>query len=214
MTDLLTQLGTKYNTNKAFYHGYTRFYEKLLSGRRETLETMLEIGIESGASMLMWRDYFTKADIYGVDLVVPPVVQGQPRLFPAVADQENTNQLQDALEKWKNPMFDLIVDDGGHHVKQQRVSFEFLWNRVKPGGIYIIEDLHTNILPFFYSHPHLHPRLIPSYLDESPTVHERIVERMTGNETAFSIPTQDIEDVYYFSNLPTKSLSCAFLKKA
>ena len=214
MTDPLTQLGTQYNTNKAFYHGYTRFYDKLLSGKRDSLQTMLEIGIDTGASMMMWRDYFSKADVYGIDLNIPPSVQGQPRLYPGIADQENTDQLRTLLASWKNPLFDFIIDDGGHHVKQQRVSFEFLWAHVKPGGLYIIEDLHTNILPFYYTHPHLSPAIISTYLDESPTVHERIVERMTGNETAFSIPTQDIEDVYYFSNLPTKSLSCAFVKKA
>ena len=214
MSDPLTQLGVHYNTNKAFYHGYTRFYDNLLSKRRESLQTMLEIGIDTGASMLMWRDYFSNAQIYGIDLVIPSAVQNQPRLVPGVADQEHVDQLQSLLTQWNNPMFDFIIDDGGHHVKQQRVSFEFLWSRVKPGGVYIIEDLHTNILPFFYNHPHLHPRLITTYIDESPTVHERIGELMSGNPTAFSIPSNEIEDVYYFSNLSTKSLSCAFLKKS
>jgi hypothetical protein len=39
---------------------------------------------------------------------------------------------------------DLIIDDGGHTMRQQQTSFGFLFRHLKVGGIYIIEDLHTS----------------------------------------------------------------------
>lgn len=43
--------------------------------------------------------------------------------------------------------FDIIIDDGGHFMNQQRVSLEELWKIVKPGGIYFCEDLQTSYMP-------------------------------------------------------------------
>jgi len=43
--------------------------------------------------------------------------------------------------------FDIIIDDGGHTMEQQRVSLDVLWGSVVPGGIYFIEDLATSYIP-------------------------------------------------------------------
>jgi hypothetical protein len=40
--------------------------------------------------------------------------------------------------------FDVIVDDGGHTMKQQITSFTHLLPKVRSGGIYVIEDLETS----------------------------------------------------------------------
>lgn len=42
--------------------------------------------------------------------------------------------------------FDVIIDDGGHTMGQQRTSLEYLWKIVKPGGIYFVEDLQTSFM--------------------------------------------------------------------
>jgi hypothetical protein len=42
--------------------------------------------------------------------------------------------------------FDIVIDDGGHTMNQQRVSLEKLWQIVKPGGYYFIEDLQTSFM--------------------------------------------------------------------
>lgn len=39
---------------------------------------------------------------------------------------------------------DIVIDDGGHTMKQQINSFEELYPKVKPGGVYLAEDLHTS----------------------------------------------------------------------
>ncbi len=212
MSDSLTLLGVKYNTNKSYYHGYTRFYNKLFADKKETVKNFFEIGIDTGASLFMWRDYFPTATIYGIDIQVTDAVKNQDRIRWAVCDQSKPDQLTRVVDTWGRPSFDIIVDDGGHVVSQQRVSIETLWKYVAPGGVYIIEDLHTNIPELFYTHPHMTPPQITKYLDEPTSNHQRILDCMLRN-SGYSFPVEEIEDIYYFSNVSTQSLSCAFVKK-
>ena len=41
--------------------------------------------------------------------------------------------------------FDIIVDDGGHTMLQQQNTLAALWDRLQPGGLFIVEDLHTSL---------------------------------------------------------------------
>jgi hypothetical protein len=49
----------------------------------------------------------------------------------------------------ENVKFDLIIDDGSHYCSQQQESFAWLWPKLRKGGFYIMEDLHTSFLPEF-----------------------------------------------------------------
>jgi len=205
----LHELSSKYGTNKT-WHGYTSFYSKLFDPVKDKVTNFLEIGIDQGAPILAWKDYFENATIYGIDLAIPDAVKDVPRVQYAIADQSKADQLRTVVNQWGNPMFDGILDDGGHTVKQQRVSIETLWAFVKPGGWYIVEDLHTNIRALYRIHPHLRGG---NWIDESPTMHEKIMNIMAGSTSEFSFPVSQIEEILYF-NTPNKlSLTCA-LKKA
>ena len=57
-------------------------------------------------------------------------------------------------------MLDIIVDDGGHTMKQQIVSLKTLLPSVRSGGLYIIEDLLTSYRTEFGG----------KYLDPSTTI--------------------------------------------
>jgi hypothetical protein len=94
-------------------------------------------------------------------------------------------------------------------VTQQRVSIETLWSSVKPGGWYIIEDLHTNLRSLYSVHPQLRQG---EWIDETPTMHERILNIMGGSTTELSFPISEIEEIQYFCVPKTWSLSCAFKK--
>ena len=207
----LHDLGIKYNTNKAFYHNYCKFYERILSPIKESCAKMLEVGISDGASILMWREYFKNGTIYGIDIEEKYLIHDQERIVSGLGDQSNMESLKKLIESWETPEFDFIIDDGSHIVSHQRNTIDTLWKHLKKGGIYIIEDLHTNILENFYTHPHLNPSIISKYLDSSQTAHNNIIETMSG-KSMFSF-NDEIEDIYYFYNQPTKSLSCVFVKK-
>lgn len=204
----LHTIGNQYNTNKT-WHNYCRFYDRILSPIRETCERMLEIGIDQGSSLRMWRDYFHNATVFGVDYNPATLLREEDRITCAQADQSNPVQLYNIVSTWGS--FDFIIDDGSHIVSHQKNSIEYLWKCLKPKGVYIIEDLHTNIPELFNTHPHLHPSIIGKFVDKQPTVHSDIFTTMAGRR-AFSFH-HEIEDIYYFANVSTNSLSCVFIKK-
>ena len=206
----LDRLYEKYGTNK-LWHGYGSFYSKLFDASKNSIQNFLEIGIDTGASLRSWRDYFPNATVYGIDILYrDPTILEEPRIRCALADQSDDVQLKNTMNTWGNPVFDSIVDDGGHTVKQQRVSIEYFCPFLKPGGYYIVEDLHTNIPNMKFIHPHLNAQ--SGHIDETPTIHEKIYYTMSGSKDQFSFGVADIAEIYYF-NTPNKlSLSCAFKK--
>ena len=206
----LHDLGIKYNTNKAFYHNYCKFYDRILSSVRTQTINMLELGIATGSSLYMWSDYFSNATIYGID-IDDKLLINKDRIITGLADQSKPETIIKQIEGWNVKEFDFIIDDGSHIVSHQQKCIEALWPYVKKGGIYIIEDLHTNIAENFYTHPHLAPSIILKHIDQTPTVHDNIIEIMRG-EKKFQF-NDEIDDIYYFFNQPTKSLSCVFVKK-
>ena len=140
----LSRLADECGTDKGpADHGFTQFYEGFFAPLRDLPIRFFEIGVYKGCSLCLWEKYFTKAEIFGVDIV--DVSQFEtPRVKTFIADQADRRLLADFVRKY-GPTFDVILDDGGHTMSQQQISFGFLFRCVKPGGIYIIEDVHTSL---------------------------------------------------------------------
>ena len=158
MTELC-RLGKLYGTDK--YPYYTPLYNALLGHRRETVRSVLEIGIGSkgamghvpnytpGASLRMWQDFFPNADILGVDND-PSVVGNWGRIRARLADQSDQASILSASDCIGR--FDLVVDDGSHDPEHQERTAIALMPHMREGGIYIIEDVNTALrLPFVHS---------------------------------------------------------------
>ena len=48
---------------------------------------------------------------------------------------------------------DIIIDDGGHTMNQQQITFKILFaNNLKSKGYFVIEDLHTSLLPYYFGY--------------------------------------------------------------
>jgi len=147
-SDDLTRLAAGTKTDKGLSgHYYTELYDIFFLPLKNKAAKILEIGIASGDSLKMWRDYFPKATIYGID-IVPKTELDSDRIKTFVADQANRSQLESFVGK-SGGYFDIIIDDGGHHMNHQQISLGFLFKYLKPGGYYIIEDLHMS-LPRFW----------------------------------------------------------------
>ena len=141
----LTSLADKYKTDKgSSNHRYTDVYEYFLFPVKNQVKKVFEIGVFRGASMSMFQDYFPNAQIYGIDIYDVSSLNSD-RLHTFIADQSKRDQLQKCIAAFGDD-FDVIVDDGGHSMDQQQISFGFLFPYVKSGGYYIIEDLHTSLL--------------------------------------------------------------------
>lgn len=144
----LDKLAQKYDTDKGRHKtksglctkGYTKYYHEAFNHRRLDVLNVLEIGIASGASLRMWRDYFPNSQIYGIDINPKCKVTGD-RIQIFAADQGDRRQLREVMQRIK--ACDIIIDDGGHYSNLRIISLETLWPYLKPGGYYAIEDLQT-----------------------------------------------------------------------
>lgn len=141
----LSWLAAVYGSDKgATAHRYGEIYERHLSHGRDDVVRVLEIGIYKGASLKMWRDYFPNAQVIGVD-IEDISVEG-PRIETIQGDQSDPALL--ARLRAMGP-FDVIVDDGSHFAHHIKASFEGLFDALKPGGWYVIEDMQTAYVPSY-----------------------------------------------------------------
>ena len=132
---MFKEIALKYGCEKPDY-GYA--YDEMLGKFRNKPIRILEIGVSQGASLEVWREYFPKSEIVGVDIDPNCKKYADKRAKVLIGDQAD----QEFLKTIEGD-FDVIIDDGGHHCFQHVFSFGELWSRVKVGGYYIIEDLHT-----------------------------------------------------------------------
>jgi len=138
----LDELALEYGTDKSSkIHNYTKWYEMHLGYLRRDINNLLEIGIWEGASLRMWRDYFEYAMIHGID-------SDNSRSFTErgiktyLCDQSNVEDINKL--KSMTPYFDIIIDDGSHIGDDVIKTFNLMFNRVKMGGWYVIEDTQAS----------------------------------------------------------------------
>jgi demethylmacrocin O-methyltransferase len=138
----LTQLGIKSKTDKSTYHKFTDFYYDFF--KTYSSPRILEIGVFNFSSISMYLEYFDNPYIVGMDIDDKNhYANGKWKFIKG--DQTNIEDLKKCVEN--EELFDIIIDDGGHYMDQQQISFGFLIDYVKPGGYYILEDLHTSFRP-------------------------------------------------------------------
>lgn len=140
MTDL-DKIAEQWTTDKGVIgHHYLRYYQRYVERMKMTATKVLEIGVDLGKSHRMWRDYFPNAQVWGLDSdrqYVDGVDLGG-RIALALGNQ-NDPEIMERMAI--NGPYDLIVDDGSHIPQHQIYSFQQLFSAVKPGGVYIIEDI-------------------------------------------------------------------------
>jgi hypothetical protein len=139
--DRLTEIGIKYNTDKATGHGFTQFYSKYLEGYINP--AILEIGIYEGASLKMWEEFYGYPLIVGVDIEDKKQFENS-NIKTLVADQGKPEQLLKCLDICSE--YDIIIDDGSHIIWHQISTLANMFPYLKSGGTYILEDLHTSFI--------------------------------------------------------------------
>jgi len=142
----LTQIGIKHNSDKAYLHKFTDHYEPTLGPVKHTIHNMLEIGIETGASLNMWKEWLPHAHVYAID-TVDCTHMSDDRCTIWKMSQTDVTGITEALQ---GIALDLIVDDGSHFCNHQQITLQGLWPLLKSGGWYIIEDIHTSTWPDFH----------------------------------------------------------------
>jgi SAM-dependent methyltransferase len=149
---------------------YLKSYERILQGRRNSPLAILEIGVGSGASLLVWRDYLPQAKIIGLDVAEPPPrILDQDRIHFVRGSQDDPATLETAA-RLAGGSFDVIIDDASHIGYLTKRAMHYLFPlRLAPGGWYVIEDFGTGFLPEF---PDGVPYSAPDWTDAQPGTRE------------------------------------------
>jgi cephalosporin hydroxylase len=126
---------------------YFEIYHRHLARFRGQPVRMVEIGVFGGGSLGMWREYFgADTHIYGVDIDPSCRELAGPGVEIFIGDQSDPAFWRSFLES--GPRIDVVLDDGGHTPAQQMVTLECLLPAIRPGGVYICEDINGGFQPF------------------------------------------------------------------
>lgn len=137
-----------YETDKGSVHDYISVYEEVLAQHRHTANNVLEIGLFNGYSLLLWEQYFTMADVYGIDCDEQPH-GGMADLRPMIATGQHRIVIGDATSEeeierhFGNIKWDVVIDDGSHDFSAQVKTIIIFSKRMAKDGILIIEDIQS-----------------------------------------------------------------------
>lgn len=124
-----------------------RVYGRLLAEFRDQPIALLELGIYRGASLRIWREYFPRAIIVGID-IEPIQLPDLPNVRIVQGDQVDPECLDRAIAAVNGSLFDIIIDDASHLGVKSKASFEHLFvHGLKPSGLYFVEDYAAPLLP-------------------------------------------------------------------
>jgi predicted O-methyltransferase YrrM len=146
---LTLELNPEYGTDKGGPKSYVEKYyeEKFLPFKNKHIN-IVEIGVRSGASICLWKNYFSNAIIYGLDdlsdknnhniLVNDEWILGE-NIHYVIGDaytEKISNQIKNKI--------DILIDDGPHTLESHNKLIDLYLPKMKKGGIIIIEDISYN----------------------------------------------------------------------
>jgi SAM-dependent methyltransferase len=119
---------------------YGRAYEAVLAARLGCPTDILELGVQSGRSLLLWKSLFPSGVIVGVDLNAAHIDDETGRIHLVQGFQQDPSTLDRAAALAPDG-FDVIIDDASHIAEYTAASFRYLFHQhLKPGGWYVLED--------------------------------------------------------------------------
>ena len=127
------------------WHHYFEIYHRHFEAFRGRSPVVLEIGVFHGGSLQMWKEYFGPgARIVGIDVDPRCRELEEEGVSIMIGDQADRRFLAEVRQRF--PDVDILIDDGGHQMQQQIVSFEELYPHLQPRGVYLCEDIHTSFI--------------------------------------------------------------------
>lgn len=162
----LRALAVRFGSDKWAGHWYAAHYERHFARLRDERVRLLEIGIGGyaddlrggyaddlrdgyaddlgGGSLLIWKHFFPRGLVHGLDVHDKSGLD-QPRLRTIRGNQCDAALLAELAGRI-GPL-DIVIDDGSHLSDDVLAAFHALFPRLRPGGIYVIEDLQTSYWP-------------------------------------------------------------------
>jgi len=182
-------------TDKNTKHSYLPLYQKLLENKRETTRIVLEIGIgdfgeKNGGSIKLWKDFFTNAIIYGLDVVpiervMDELLNDDRIILYTSTDAYNedffiTNFLN------KNIKCDFMLDDGPHTLESMKQFIKLYTQIMTDDGILIIEDVQS------WDWIEILKDEVPEYLKQFIKVYDLRENKNYSDDIVFTIDKSNI----------------------
>lgn len=148
LAEITRQINADLRSDKS--DAYLAFYEDLFRDQVQQPLNILEVGVLQGGALLMFAQYFAQARVLGIDINMPPPAFSQhlaalnltERVQVAQGSQSDRAFLQQAIDGcFGAAPLDIVIDDASHMYRHTRATFDYVfYERLKPGGCYIIED--------------------------------------------------------------------------
>ncbi len=130
------------------HHGYSKFYERFFERIKKSKDhvKILELGVRYATGTKCFNEYFENCSITGVDIIK----SGNTMKFEK--QNKNFNFIhastveKHTIKSLNGKKFDIIIDDASHITGHQIFCFKKYYELLNPGGIYIIEDVHTSYM--------------------------------------------------------------------
>jgi glutaredoxin-related protein len=142
----LEELVDNTKTDKNTLHSYLPLYQKLLISKKETAKNVLEVGISNGGSIKLWSDFFTNANVYGIDIKIDIVWEGiknNEKIILYTSNDAYDNDFFITHFLNKNIKFDFMLDDGPHSLESMKQFIKLYSQIMTDDGILIIEDVQS-----------------------------------------------------------------------
>ena len=125
---------------------YFDIYEQHFERFRGTSPTVLEIGVRGGGSVEMWSEYFGPgARIVGLDIDPECREHQRDGIEIFIGSQSDPAAIEAVFASYPN--IDIVIDDGSHIMKDMIATFEMVYPRMNPDGVYLLEDTYTCYKP-------------------------------------------------------------------
>jgi hypothetical protein len=218
-------IGSIAESDKHYWHRYTETYRQAFVALAD-VHRVVEFGVYHGASIRWLAECFPGAEIIGADILA---VQADWPCDAAIryvwVDQGDRPGVRSMLRSIGGDV-DLIIDDGSHIPQHQASCLAEGLTRIRPGGLYILEDICTShpLQPAFAHHSIVAGRRVPNALNFLLAIqHLKDTGRDVGPRRAEALAApsflspSDVEDlfttiervdIYKRTQLPLRCYAC------
>ena len=165
------------NSTKALHKWihYFDIYERHFDRFRGENAVLLEIGVSEGGSLAMWKEFLGPCSkIIGIDINPACKAHEAPGIEVFIGSQDDPNVVESILSKY--PRIDIVLDDGSHRMRHMISTFDMIYDRIDPRGVYVVEDTHTCYWPEYdggLSREGSFMEFVKAKLDDINAVHTR-----------------------------------------
>tara|TARA_B100001564_G_C20589204_1_gene646999 strand:- start:503 stop:1267 length:765 start_codon:yes stop_codon:yes gene_type:complete len=189
------------------HKNYFKIYDELLKKYKNKPIIFVEIGVFSGGSLFMWRNFLgKKARIIGIDLN-PDVKKFEKYGFEIFIGDQSKEKFWDYFFK-KIGKVDVVLDDGGHTNYQQVITTNMCVPMIKDNGMLIVEDIHASYIKHNWYNPSKY-----SFVNYTKKIIDDINTRFPGLKNFQFSLKKYIFKIEYFESIVCFHINRKYCKK-